>query len=73
MVDCGKSYVCCLPWDILVNAVEAGLRLVFAVTGQVEREDSESIRGFGSRRRDLYVLSRKMKKKELYEIIRSIV
>lgn len=56
-----------------MNAVEAGLRLVFAVTGQVEREDSESIRGFGSRRRDLYVLSRKMKKKELYEIIRSIV
>lgn len=46
-----------------MNAVEAGLGLVFAVTGQVEGEDSESIGGFGGRGRDLYVLL-EMKRKE---------
>lgn len=43
-----------------MNAVEAGLRFVFAVARQVEREDSESIRGFGGRCRDLYVLQRQI-------------
>lgn len=46
-----------------MNAVEARLGLVFAVTGQVEGEDSESIGGFGGRGRDLYVLL-EMKRKE---------
>lgn len=45
-----------LPRNKLVDAVEAGLRLVFAVAGQVEGEDSESIGGLGGRCRDLYVL-----------------
>ena len=48
-----------------MNAVEAGLRLVFAVAGQVEREDSESVRGFRGRRWDLYVLSRQIKKQSI--------
>lgn len=39
-----------------MNAVEAGLGLVFAVTGQVKREDPEGIWGIGSQCRDLYVL-----------------
>lgn len=39
-----------------MDAVEAGLRLVFAVAGEVKREDPECIRGLWSRRRDLYVL-----------------
>lgn len=56
VVGCGKSYVCFLPRDILVNAVEAGLRLVFVVAGQVEGEDSEAGGSLRGRRRDLYVL-----------------
>lgn len=46
-----------------MNAVEAGLRLVFAITGQVEGEDSESIGGIRGRSRDLYVLI-EMKRRE---------
>lgn len=46
-----------------MNAVEAGLGLVFAVAGQVEGEDSESIGDVGGRSRDLYVLI-EMKRKE---------
>lgn len=39
-----------------MNAVEAGLRLVFAVAGQVKGEDPECIWGFWSQCGDLYVL-----------------
>lgn len=47
-------FFCVLPINILVNTVEAGLRFVFTVTGQVEGEDTESIRSIrGSRNLDI--------------------
>ena len=39
-----------------MNAVEAGLRFVFAVAGQVEGEDSECVWRLSGGRRDLNVL-----------------
>lgn len=55
-----------------MNAVEAGLRFVFAVTGKVEREDSESIGGFRGRRWDLHVLIKTKNMKLLETLFRGI-
>lgn len=55
----GKRFLLCLPWNILVNAVEAGLRFVFAVTGQVEGEDSECVWRLSGGCGDLNVLLKK--------------
>ena len=45
--------VTAVPGHILVDAVEAGLRLVLAVAGQVEGEETQGLRGLGSRGWDL--------------------
>jgi len=49
-----KIYISVLPRNILVNTVKAGLRFVFTVTGQIEGEDTESVRRIrGSRNLDI--------------------
>lgn len=45
-----------VPRGVLMDAVKAGLRLVFAVTGQVEGEDAQSRRRLWCWSRDLEVL-----------------
>ena len=42
-----------VPGHVLVDAVEAGLRLVFAVAGQVEGEQAQRLGSLGRRSRDL--------------------
>lgn len=48
-----------LPRSILVYAVEAGLRFVFAVAGQVEGEDSQCIGSLGGAGRNFDILERR--------------
>lgn len=50
------------PGNILVDAVEAGLWLVFAVAGQVEGEDAQSSGRVCSGSRDLDVLQEENEK-----------
>ena len=42
-----------VPGHILVDAVKAGLRLVLAVAGQVEGEETQGLGSLSSRGRDL--------------------